>query len=219
MHLDLDDPVALTGFAAPAFDVKGKSSGLVSARAGFRQSGEPFANGGKGAGIGRRIRSRRAPDRGLVNIDDLVEIFESLDILVGAGHGARAIEPPGDRAIKRIDDECRFTASRYAGDAGECTQRNFGVYARKVVSAGALYRKKLPLLAFSPFSGHINPPLARQILRGQAFIPGDDFGGRAFLDYLSAMNTGGGAKVEEIVRGPDGVFIMFNDNHRITQIP
>src|SRR5207244_7055103 len=63
VHLDLDDAVALTGLAAPALDVEREAARLVAARLGFRQAGEPFADRGERAGIGRRIAARRAPDR------------------------------------------------------------------------------------------------------------------------------------------------------------
>ena len=88
MHLDLDDAVALAGLAAAALDVEGEAAGLVAARLGFRQAGEPFADRREGAGIGRRIGARRAADRRLVDVDDLVEVLEAFDA-VEAGQGLR----------------------------------------------------------------------------------------------------------------------------------
>ena len=63
VHLDLDDAVALAGFAAAALDVEGEAARLVAARLGFGQAGEPFADGREGAGVGRRVGARRAADR------------------------------------------------------------------------------------------------------------------------------------------------------------
>ncbi len=89
MHLDLDHAVALAGLAAPALDVEGEAPGLVAARLGLGQLGEPFADGGEGAGIGRGVGARRAPDRRLVDVDDLVEQLDAFDCRVLAGDVAR----------------------------------------------------------------------------------------------------------------------------------
>ena len=44
MHLDLDDAVALTGFAAPALDVEAETARLVAARTRFGYCREQFAD-------------------------------------------------------------------------------------------------------------------------------------------------------------------------------
>ena len=90
VHLDLDDAVALAGLAAAALDVEREAAGLVAARLGLGQAGEPFADRREGAGIGRRVGARRAADRRLVDVDDLVEVLEALDAVVrGRGLAAR----------------------------------------------------------------------------------------------------------------------------------
>ena len=88
VHLDLDDAVALAGLAAAALDVEGEAAGLVAARLRFRQAGEPFADRREGAGIGRRVGARRAADRRLVDVDDLVDMLQPLDAC-RAGRGRR----------------------------------------------------------------------------------------------------------------------------------
>jgi hypothetical protein len=85
VHLDLDDAVALAGLAAAALDVEREAARLVAARLGLRQAGEPVADRREGAGVGRRVRARRAADRRLVDVDDLVEMFEALDAVVRPG--------------------------------------------------------------------------------------------------------------------------------------
>ena len=82
VHLDLDDAVALAGLAAAALDVEGEAAGLVAARLGLGQAGEPLADRREGAGVGRGVGARRAADRRLVDVDDLVEMLEALDAVV-----------------------------------------------------------------------------------------------------------------------------------------
>ena len=79
VHLDLDDAVALAGFAAPALDVEREAARQIAARLGLGQPGEPVADRGEAAGIGRRVRARRAADRRLVDIDDLVEELDPFE--------------------------------------------------------------------------------------------------------------------------------------------
>src|SRR5205823_7883714 len=88
VHLNLDHAVALAGLAAPALDVEAEAPRLVAARLGLRQAGEPFADRRERAGVGRGIAARRAADRRLVDIDDLVEMFEPVDAVV-RGRGLR----------------------------------------------------------------------------------------------------------------------------------
>ena len=79
VHLDLDDAVALARFAAPALDVEREPARQIAARLGFGQAREPIADRREGAGVGRRVRARRAPDRRLVDVDHLVEMLKAVD--------------------------------------------------------------------------------------------------------------------------------------------
>ena len=136
VHLDLDDAVALAGFAASALDVEREAAGLIAARFRFGQACEPFADRREGAGIGRRIGARRAADRRLIDIDHLVEMFEPVDALMWRRMFERAIEPSRDVFIKRVDDERRFAAARNAGDAGEKSERDLGRDILQIIAGG-----------------------------------------------------------------------------------
>ena len=72
MHLDLDDAVALAGLAAPALDVEREAAGQIATRLRLGEPGEPVADRGEAARIGRRVRARGAADRRLVDVNDLV---------------------------------------------------------------------------------------------------------------------------------------------------
>src|SRR5690606_22088681 len=89
VHFDLDDTIALAGFAAPALDVEAEAPRRIAAGLGFGQLGEPVADRRESAGIGGRIGPRRAADRALVDIDHLVEILQALNPVVRRGVFAR----------------------------------------------------------------------------------------------------------------------------------
>ena len=115
MHLDLDQPVALAGLAAPALHIEGEASRPVAAHLGLGQLGEELADRREEAGVGRGIGAGRAADRALIDVDDLVDVLEALDAIVRAGDDPRAIEVPRQRGVQEIGDQGRFPR---AGDAG-----------------------------------------------------------------------------------------------------
>ncbi len=92
VHLDLDQAVALARLAAAALDVEGEAAGLVAARLGLGQAGEPVADHGEGAGVGRGVGARGAADRRLVDVDHLVELLEPGDALARAAEDAGAVQ-------------------------------------------------------------------------------------------------------------------------------
>ncbi len=137
VHLDLDDAVALAGLAAAALDVEREAAGAVAARLRLRQAREPLADRRERAGIGGRVGARCAPDRRLVDIDDLVDELEPLDPVVLCRMEMGAVQVSGDGGIEGIDQEGRLAAAGDAGDAGECAERDVGGDVLQVVAARA----------------------------------------------------------------------------------
>src|SRR5207245_7231088 len=82
MHLDLYYPVALARLASPALDVEAEPPRLVAAHLGFGQAREQLPHVGEHPRVRRRVRSRRATDRRLVDVDSFIEILETLDLPV-----------------------------------------------------------------------------------------------------------------------------------------
>jgi hypothetical protein len=136
VHLDLDDAVALAGLAAAALDVEGEASGLVAARLRFGQACKPFADWREGTGIGRRIRARRAADRRLVDVDDLVDVLQPLDAVMRGRAFARVVQFARDGLVERVDQKRRLAAAGDAGDRREQAERNFRGDVLQVVAAG-----------------------------------------------------------------------------------
>src|SRR5690606_19993228 len=83
IHLYDPQSASLTGFAPSSRDVKTKSSRFVSPNGGFLglcEEGPYFA---KDTGIGGRVGSRCASDRGLIDFDDLVYMLQPGNFLIG----------------------------------------------------------------------------------------------------------------------------------------
>ena len=99
MHLDFYQTSAAAGFAAAAPGVEGKPPRAVSAGFGVLGFGENIPNVPKQAGISGRVGPRRAADRGLVDGDDLVQVFQALDLIEFARPGSGAVELGGQVLI------------------------------------------------------------------------------------------------------------------------
>src|SRR4030095_1568186 len=117
MHFHLDEPVALARFAASALHVEGEAAGSVAALACFLHLREQLANRREQSGVRRRIGTRRAADRTLVDADDLVEVFESLDFAVGRGLLGAVVQVPRHGVIERVADQGGIAGYWYARGA------------------------------------------------------------------------------------------------------
>src|SRR5439155_9067445 len=79
MHLDLDEPVALAGLAAPTFHVEGKTTRSITSFARVLGLRKNLTNRREESRVGRGIRSRRAADGALVDTDNLVVELEAVN--------------------------------------------------------------------------------------------------------------------------------------------
>ncbi len=109
MHLDLDDAVALTRLASPAFHVEAEAAGLITARARLRHGGKDFADGREQPGVRGGIGSWRAADRALIDLDHPIDMVEALEAVEMRIAGRRVVELGGDCAEQRVVDERRLT--------------------------------------------------------------------------------------------------------------
>ena len=165
MHLDLDDAVALAGLAAAALDVEGEAPGLVAARLGFGQAGEPFADRREGAGIGRGVGTGRAADRRLVDVDDLVDMLEALDAVVRRGAFAGAIQLARNGPVERVDQKRRLAAAGDSRHAGEQAQRDFGRDVLQIIAARVHHLEGAAMVRRPPL-GDIDRQLAGEVFAG-----------------------------------------------------
>ena len=127
VHFYPNHAVALTGFAAAAFDVEGEAPRVVATRACFRRAGKQITNRREQAGVGRGVRARCASDRALINRHDFVEVFKPKDFFVRGSIGLCAIELLRRCRIERVVDQCGLTGTRDTSEAGHQTQRHINV--------------------------------------------------------------------------------------------
>src|SRR6201999_4411543 len=137
---------------------------LVAARPRLLRLGEDLADVIEDAGVGGRVGARRAADRRLVDVDDLVDLREAVDAVVGAGAQFRLVQAVGDRGVERLVDQRRLARAGDAGVAAEDAERDRHVEVLEVVFTGAADRQR----AFRPpaLLRHVDLFLAREVLAG-----------------------------------------------------
>src|SRR5207253_3862714 len=95
--------------------------------------GEELANEVEHPGVRRRIRAGRITDRVLIDTDDLVDVFQSDDIIVGGGDRAGAMQLAGQRVVQDLLDQRAFAAAADAGNGDEAAEREGNVDVFQVV--------------------------------------------------------------------------------------
>ncbi len=137
VHLDLEGAVAGARLAAAALDVEREPALLVAAHlrlGGLREQGADLV---EHTGVGRRVRPRGgSADRRLVDLDQLVELVETVDAGVPARHLAGAVELVRHHGREDVVDQRGLAGPGHAGDAGEHTERERHVDAAQIVLAG-----------------------------------------------------------------------------------
>ena len=129
--------VAFARFAAAAGDVEAEAAGGVAADLRLGELGEQLADQVEHAGVGGGVRRRRVAQRLLVDADDLVDLLDAADRVVGAGDGAGAVQLSGELVVEHVFDERALAAAADAGDGGERAERDCDVDVFEVVVAGA----------------------------------------------------------------------------------
>src|SRR6202012_2497877 len=170
---------------------------FVAARPRLLGLGEDLPDVVEDAGVGRRVGARRAADRRLVDVDDLVDLRQAVDPVVRAGAQFRLVEAVGDRGVERLVDQRRLARAGYPGDAAEDAERNVDGDVLEVVFAGAAHDQ----LAFRPppFLRHLDLFLSRGVLPGEGVGVLGALWRRPRPDDVATVLAGPGAEVDQMV--------------------
>ena len=216
VHLDLDLAVAAADLAASALDVETEPPRLVAPHPRLLGAREEVTNVVEDPGVGRRVGAWSAPDRRLVDADDLVDLVEALDPVVGAGAKPRPVQAVGHRAVQDLVDEGRLAGSRDAGDAAEDSERHADVGVLEVVLARPAHHQLATWAAAK--LGDRDAELAVQVAAGQGAGLAGDLGRRPLGDQLASVLAGSGAEVDDVVRGADRSLVVLDHDHRVAEI-
>src|SRR5438445_3924006 len=82
IHFDAAQAVALTCFAAPALHVEAEAAWPVTTFARFGQHREKLADRRKNSAVGRGVRTWSAANRGLIDLDNFVDVLAAQNFAV-----------------------------------------------------------------------------------------------------------------------------------------
>ena len=210
MHLYLDYSVAAACLASAALDVEAEPSGVVAAHLGVGRLRENLSYKIEYSGICCRIAAGRSANGRLVDIDYLVELFQSQYGVMFAGTHVRPIELAQQGLLDNFVDEARFAGTGYSRYAGKNPERNIDVYVFEVVYPRALYGEHISR-RLTPLLGDIDAPFAGEELTCHGLFDRDDLVYISRGDDLSAVLSRAGTYIDYIVGRPDGLLVVLDD--------
>src|SRR5438552_18377742 len=135
IHFDAAEAVALAGFAAAAFYVEAEPAGAIAALTRFRKHGKEIADRSEHTGISRRVRSRRATDRRLIDLDHFVDLIGTDDFAMRGARFGGATEFLRERTVKNVVDDSGCAGAADAGDDCEQSKRDRDVNFFEILRA------------------------------------------------------------------------------------
>ena len=130
----------------PPLSVEGEAARSVATGPSVRQSGVQVAQEGEDAGVCGWIGPRRAPDWGLVDGDDLVDVVETLHPIALADGRRRVVELRARRGQKCVDHQAGLAAPTDAGKAREKAHWDLGRHVSQELCARAPSTRTLCLV-------------------------------------------------------------------------
>ena len=198
VHLDLLFSLSLTGFAAPSFNVETEPTCRVAAQPGVRGAGEQSSDVVEELGVGRRIGAGSAADRGLVDLDHLVDPLDPKDVLVLTGPAGRLVKAVSEPAVEDILDEGALPRSRDPCHADKTGKWDLYVDFFKIMHCGTDHPQGLPV-SITPQLWDGNGKGPCEVLAGDRARTGGDLLSSSCHYDLAAVRPGAGTKVDDVV--------------------
>src|SRR5882724_3633855 len=123
VHFDFDQPAALAVFAATTFDIEAETPRVIPTDARGRKLCEQFANRCERTTVSDWIRSRRTPNRTLINHNSLVDLIDPAQTTKRPRLFLRIVEMTEQCSAQNIVHQSRFAAAGHTGHTNETTER------------------------------------------------------------------------------------------------
>ena len=218
MHFDFYKTVAAAGLAPAALYIEAEPSRAVTPHFCVRRGGKQIPDVVKQPRIGCGIRTGCPADGALVNVNHLVQIFQSLHTAAGAGPGTGVIQPGQQGFVQHLVHQAGFSGAGHAGNAGKGAQRNLHIHIFQIVFTGSPDREEFAVSG-SPGSGDGNLLRPGQILTGNRTRAGNDILQGARGHNLAAVAACAGAHIHQKIGGPHGVLVMLHHDQGVAQVP
>ena len=168
--------------------------------------------------VRRGIRARRAADRRLVDVDDLVDQLEAVDAIVLAGRVDGVVEVPRQRLVEDVVDERRLAGAADAGDGDEDAERDLDVEVLEVVLPRAADDE---LVAVRPGGARAGTSICASPRR---YFAVSELGKVLICSSVpsaticAAVHAGARAEVDDVVGGLDRLLVVLDDDDRVAEV-
>ena len=128
MHLDLDDTVSCTCLTSAALHIEAEAAFFVSSFFGIFGRSKEFSDHIEYPCVGCRIGTGRTPDRGLINIDDLVQLIHAFDsVMLSGSYRASPVQFSCQSLVYNFIDQRALSGTGYTGHTGHNAKRNIHI--------------------------------------------------------------------------------------------
>ena len=218
VHLNFQHAVAGAGLAPSAPDVEAEPARTVAPALGLLRGSKQVPDVVEQPRVGGGVGPGGAADGALVNIDHLVQVLDALDTVALAGMDLHAHQVRAQSLEQNLIHQGAFAAAGDAGDHGEGPQGKVHVDVPQVVLRRADHFQELAVPG-AALCGNGDFLLAGEVLARQGVGVGHDLLRRTGGHYFTAVDTGAGADVDEVVRSPHGVLVVLHHQQRIAHVP
>ena len=218
VHLDLQRAVAVAGFATASFDVEREPSRPIASHLGFGRLGEERTNLVPHTGVRGRIGPWGPADGVLVDMNDLVTLFDALNPGMFPRHDARAIEFVSQHGVQNRVHQRGFARTGHAGNTGHDTQREVHIDVLEVVLPSADNGEPPASVGAATTFRHFDRTPPGDVVACDGARRIDDMRSRTGIDHFAAVFARSGADIDQPVRGFNSLLVMLDDNQGIAQI-
>ena len=218
LHFDLDDAIAVASLAAAAFDIEAETPRLVASHLRLGGLAVELADVIENAGIGGRVRPRRAADGLLVDVNDLIHILHAFHGVVLPGAVGSVIFDIAKALVKDFIHKGTFAGAGLSRHHREGAQRDGHIDMLQIVFRSPFDGEEKSI-SFSTLRRQRDVFLAAKVHAGDGVLHVLHIFRCALCHHVASIFAGAGADVYHPVSGADGVLVMLHHDQRISQVP
>src|SRR5205823_4986381 len=121
--------------------VEAETAWMVATHLGLGQLREQLPDQIENAGIRGRVGAGRIADRVLIDVDDLINVFETQDVVVRRSARPGPVQLAGERVVQDLVNQRALARAADASDGEEGPQGEAYVDVFEIILARALHRE------------------------------------------------------------------------------
>ena len=207
----------MAGLTAPTLDIERKSPRLVAACAGVGKPRKYLTQVRKNAGVGCRVRARRAPDRRLVDADHFVDLIEAFNAFARSDEAAGTVQLVSGRSEQCVDNQTALARAAHPCHSRQHSQRQRDRDVFEVVSARFDHLERLTARNFFSL-GDGQMALVRKVRACDRRRVCHQLLWRPLGHDLATMNPRCRPHVHYVISGDDGVSVVLDHQHAVALV-